>query len=54
MSQVETVHKHHPRLPIHVYPADHGFNCEDRKQYDAEAAKLARERTLGFFRNHVG
>ena len=54
MSQVEAINKHHPNLPIHVYAADHGFNCEDRKQYDAEAAKLARERTLGFFRNHVG
>jgi carboxymethylenebutenolidase len=54
MSQIETINKHHPNLPIHVYPADHGFNCEDRKQYDAAAAKLARERTLGFFRNHVG
>lgn len=54
MSQIETINKHHPRLPIHIYPADHGFNCDDRKQYDPEAAKLARERTLGFFRNHVG
>ncbi len=53
-AQIETVNRHHPNLPIHVYPADHGFNCDDRKQYDPEAAKLARERTLAFFRNHVG
>jgi carboxymethylenebutenolidase len=53
-AHIETVNRHHPNLPIHVYPADHGFNCDDRKQYDPEAAKLARERTLAFFRNHVG
>ena len=28
--------------------ADHGFNCEDRKSYNEEAAKLAYKRTLSF------
>ena len=54
LTDVEKVKKAHPGLPIHVYPADHGFNCEDRKQYDAAAARPARERTLAFFRRHVG
>jgi len=54
MTQVETVRRHHPSLPIHVYDADHGFNCDDRKQYDAAAAALARQRTLEFFRAHIG
>ena len=27
--------------------ADHGFNCEQRSSYNAEAAALARQRTLG-------
>ncbi len=54
MTQVETVRRHHPALPVHVYDADHGFNCDDRKQYDAAAAKLARQRTLEFFRAHIG
>lgn len=54
MTQVETVRRHHPTLPVHVYDADHGFNCDDRKQYDAAAAKLARQRTLEFFRAHIG
>jgi carboxymethylenebutenolidase len=39
---------------IHIYDADHGFNCDERGSYDAIAAKLARERTLAFFRAHVG
>lgn len=44
----------HPTLPVHVYPADHGFNCDPRASYDAPSAELARERTVDFFRRHLG
>ena len=44
----------HPKHQIFIYAADHGFNCDHRGSYDAPAAKLARERTLEFFRNNVG
>jgi carboxymethylenebutenolidase len=44
----------HPEAQVFVYPADHGFNCDQRKSYDAAAARLARERTLEFLRQHVG
>ena len=44
----------HPGVAVHIYAADHGFNCDQRGSYDAAAAKLARERTLAFFRQHVG
>ena len=44
----------HPGAQIHIYAADHGFNCDQRGSYDAAAAKLARERTLAFLREHVG
>jgi len=38
-----------------VYPgAGHGFNCDERGSYNAEAAQLARQRTLDFIRRHVG
>jgi len=40
--------KAHPTLPVYIYPADHGFNCEQRGSYDEASAKLARERTLEF------
>jgi carboxymethylenebutenolidase len=46
--------KAHPELPIYMYAADHGFNCDQRPSWDAAAAKLARERTIDFFRKHVG
>jgi len=37
-----------------IYPANHGFNCDQRASFDAPSAKLARERTLAFLRTHVG
>lgn len=44
----------HANQQIFVYAADHGFNCDQRGSYDAASAKLARERTLAFFRQYVG
>jgi len=44
----------HSKHQIFIYAADHGFNCDHRGSYDAPAAKQARERTLAFFRKHVG
>jgi carboxymethylenebutenolidase len=37
-----------PAGEFHLYPADHGFNCDQRASFDAPSAKLARERTLKF------
>lgn len=51
---VEAFKVAHPEVEVHVYAADHGFNCDQRGSHDAEAATLARERTLAFFRRHVG
>ena len=31
--------------------ADHGFNCEDRKSYNSNAAEMAMHKTLKFIRN---
>jgi len=54
LSDVEKIRKAHPDVTVHVYPADHGFNCDHRASYDAAAAKLARTRSLDFFSRHVG
>jgi carboxymethylenebutenolidase len=51
---VEKLAAAHPEAQVFLYAADHGFNCDQRKSYDAEAASLARERTLEFLRQHVG
>jgi carboxymethylenebutenolidase len=48
MSDVAKIRAVDPNGIFHVYPADHGFNCEERGSYDAGSARLARERTLAF------
>lgn len=50
----EKVRALHPRIPVHVYPAGHGFSCDERGSYHEASARLARERTLEFLRQHIG
>jgi carboxymethylenebutenolidase len=54
MSDVEKVRAAHPEIALHVYPAGHGFNCDERGSYDAKCAKQALGRTLDFLRQHIG
>ena len=51
---VAAFQKAHPSAEVHIYAANHGFNCDQRGAWDAGAAQLARERTLAFFARHVG
>jgi carboxymethylenebutenolidase len=51
---VREFEKSHKDIPVYVYDADHGFHCDERASYDAPSAKLAWERTLAFFGQHVG
>jgi len=51
---VEAFKRAHPEVEVHIYHANHGFNCDQRASYDADAAKLARERTIAFFAKHLG
>jgi carboxymethylenebutenolidase len=43
-----------PGVDVKIYPANHGFNCDQRGAYDAASAALARTRTLAFFGQHLG
>lgn len=54
MSDVEKIKAAHPGVPVYVYPAGHGFNCDDRADYDEAAAKLALDRTLELFKAEIG
>lgn len=54
MDGIQAFSKAHPDVEVHVYPANHGFNCDQRGSYNEAAAKLARERTLAFFAAHLG
>lgn len=53
--QVDAVRNAHPEVEVFVYEgAGHAFNRDaDPSHYSAEAAKVARERTLEFLRTHV-
>ena len=42
-----------PSVQVHIYAVDHGFNCDHRGAYQAASAKLALERTLAFFAQHL-
>jgi len=53
LTAVAAVSAAHPGLPVHLYDADHGFNCDQRGSYDAPAAALAWQRTLDFFALHL-
>ena len=54
LDSVEAFKLAQPKVEVHVYEADHGFNCDQRGSYDAAAAAKASERTLAFFKQHVG
>jgi carboxymethylenebutenolidase len=54
MEAVENVQKLHPDVKVYVYDAGHGFNSDRRADYNPEAAKLARQRTLDLFKANGG
>jgi carboxymethylenebutenolidase len=54
LSDVERIRQAHPEVPVFVYEAGHGFNCDERGSYDKASADVAWKRTLEFFGKHVG
>lgn len=55
LAQAKEIAAAHPSITAHFYAgAGHGFNCDQRGSWNAEAAKLARSRTIEFFRKHLG
>ena len=53
MTDVEKIKAANPRIPVHVYDADHGFNCDHRASYSKQASELALQRTLAHFDQHL-
>jgi carboxymethylenebutenolidase len=53
MDDVNKIKQAYPAMPVFVYDADHGFNCDERGSYDKTAADLALKRTLDFFTEHL-
>ena len=54
LDTVEVFRQAQPEVEVQVYAAIHGFNCDQRASYDEAAARLARQRTLAFFKQHLG
>lgn len=54
MSDVEKVIAARPDCDIHVYPAGHGFSCDERASFDAASAAIAWGRSLRWFDEHLG
>ena len=42
-----------PNVEVMIHAGQHGFNCDQRASYDAQAAAQARARTLAFFAEHL-
>jgi len=53
IDSVEAFRKSHPEVEVHVYAANHGFNCDQRGSWNEPAAQQARERSLAFFAKHL-
>ena len=53
LDSVKAFQTAHPQVPVHLYPAHHGFNCDQRGSWDAPSSALARERTLAFLARHL-
>jgi len=54
LSEVAAIKSSHPEGVFHIYEdAGHGFNCNFRKDYHEESAKIASERTLDFLKLHL-
>jgi carboxymethylenebutenolidase len=54
VESVQAFEKAHPEIEVHLYAANHGFNCEQRGSYNAGAAATALERSLFHFAKHLG
>jgi carboxymethylenebutenolidase len=54
VTDVDAIRKKQPGSEIFVYPAGHGFYCDERGSFHAPSAAQAWERTLAFFNRNMG
>jgi carboxymethylenebutenolidase len=53
MTDVEKVRAARPEVKLYVYPAGHGFACDERGFYDKAATEKALDVTLAFLRQNL-
>ncbi len=54
MTDVDTIRSGWSDSVVYTYPADHGFNCDQRASFHAQSAAVAQARTFRFFDEHLG
>jgi carboxymethylenebutenolidase len=54
LSDVDKLRMAHPQLSVYLYPAGHGFNCEQRGSYHADSARLSHDRVLALLARCLG
>jgi carboxymethylenebutenolidase len=54
LTAVAKIKAAYPQGVYYLYPAEHGFNCNDRASFEPTSAKLALERSVDFLHRHVG
>jgi carboxymethylenebutenolidase len=50
---IEAIRRHNPQTEIHTFPADHGFNCDHRKEWHEPSARQALALSLAFLDRHM-
>jgi carboxymethylenebutenolidase len=53
LEAVKKIHAAVPEAELYLYPAGHGFNCDQRGSYDAKSAATARARCLDFLDSNL-
>ncbi|HEV2607239.1 MAG TPA: dienelactone hydrolase family protein [Xanthomonadaceae bacterium] len=53
-ADIETIRAAQPQAEVRVWPAGHGFNCDQRADYDAMSANKALAVTLEFLQRELG
>jgi carboxymethylenebutenolidase len=48
MTDVDAIRANRPECEVHVYPAGHGFYCDERASFDPESAAIAWGRSIRF------
>ena len=53
IKDVEVFEEKRPEVRTYKYPADHGFNCDHRRQFNKACARIALDRTLKFLEENI-
>jgi carboxymethylenebutenolidase len=53
MTDVEKVKAARPEVKVYVYPAGHGFTCDERSSFDKASTEKALEVTLAFLKQNL-